>query len=499
LAECNGVNPCVRRNDNAGIMGETMKAGLILPLFLTAGQLAAAAETNWISLFNGRDFSGWDKWLAANPAGAVDSGKNREALGLNNDPLAVFTVVEKDGAPAIRVSGQVYGAITTTNEFGDCHIRVEYKWGEKKWPPRALPKHYRDTGLLYWCVGKQGAGSGAWMRSVECNIMERGVGQWWAVAGTLVDIEGRKVVLEQESSVPYRGESPGETCILWQPGGRQFTTGDGITSPHDPERAGEWNICEVIAWGNIGIHLLNGQVVLVVANPRYKEAGRELALSRGKIQLQSEGAEVFFRNVESRRIDEIPASLLKHVPPSAPGEVGFTQLFGKDARDGWAQCGPGQFNLENGVATATGGMGLWWFTRRSFTNFVLRGEFVQEQPIADSGVFVRFPDPGNDPWAAVKRGHEFEIGDPAPKDPTWRTGSMYPFKAAIKPNTHALGQWNSFEMVCVGHDYSVRINGEVVTTWSDTKQRSPSGYIGLQNYNDGKTVRFRNLRVKDLP
>jgi hypothetical protein len=76
---------------------------------------------------------------------------------------------------------------------------------------------------------------------------------------------------------------------------------------------------------------------------------------------------------------------------------------------------------------------------------------------------------------------------------------MYPFKAAVKPNTHPLGQWNSFEMVCVGHDYSVRINGEVVTTWSDTKQRSPSGYIGLQNYNDGKTVRFRNLRVKDLP
>ena len=76
---------------------------------------------------------------------------------------------------------------------------------------------------------------------------------------------------------------------------------------------------------------------------------------------------------------------------------------------------------------------------------------------------------------------------------------MYPFKASAKANTRDLGEWNSFEMVCVGHDYSVRINDEVVTTWSDPQQRSASGYIGLQNYNDNKTVRFRNLRIKDLP
>lgn len=45
----------------------------------------------------------------------------------------------------------------------------------------------------------------------------------------------------------------------------------------------------------------------------------------------------------------------------------------------------------------------------------------------------------------------------------------------------------------------MRINDEVVTTWSDAKERSAAGYIGLQNYNDNKTVRFRNLRIKDLP
>jgi hypothetical protein len=178
---------------------------------------------------------------------------------------------------------------------------------------------------------------------------------------------------------------------------------------------------------------------------------------------------------------------------------GFKPLIGKNANDGWAQCGPGRFTVDNGIATARGGMGLWWHTNRTFTNFVLRGEFVQEQDIADSGVFVRFPNPGNDPWNAVKQGHEFEIGDPNPEKPAWRTGSIYPFKASTTANAKPPGQWNQFEMVCLNHNYSVRLNGKLVTTWSDPKQRSASGYIGLQNYNDGKTVRFRELRVKELP
>ena len=143
-------------------------------------------------------------------------------------------------------------------------------------------------------------------------------------------------------------------------------------------------------------------------------------------------------------------------------------------------------------------MGLWWYAGRAFTNFVLRGEFVQEQAGADSGVFLRFQNPGNDPWNAVKQGHEMEIGDPNPENPTWRTGSFYPFHASTTANTKPAGQWNSFEIVCNEHNYSARLNGKLVTTWTDTTKRSLSGYIGLQNYDDKKTVRFRNLRAKEL-
>ncbi len=202
--------------------------------------------------------------------------------------------------------------------------------------------------------------------------------------------------------------------------------------------------------------------------------------------------EAFFRTLKDPKVYAVPPV------PEDNDETGFVDLFSVEALKNWRQCGPGKFSIEGGVATCEGGMGLWWYAGRTYGDFVLRGEFVQEHQIADSGVFVRFPDPEQDPWIAVTQGHEMEIGDPEPKDPTWRTGSIYPFCAANKVNTGPLGQWNRYEIACVGQRYLVRINGERVTDWTDPKQRTMRGYVGLQNYSDGKTVRHRNLRIKAL-
>lgn len=186
--------------------------------------------------------------------------------------------------------------------------------------------------------------------------------------------------------------------------------------------------------------------------------------------------------------------------PGVDDESGFQPLFGADARDGWAQCGPGHFTLTNGVATSHGGMGLWWFTNRMFTNFVLRGEWRLENREADTGVFVRFPDPGTDPWTAVRQGHELELGDdPEGKDPTWRTGTLYPFQPPTHVPTRPVGEWNSYEFTAVGQTYIIRINGEIVTVWTDPRCRTTHGYLGLQNYADGKGAQHRRLRVKALP
>ncbi len=213
------------------------------------------------------------------------------------------------------------------------------------------------------------------------------------------------------------------------------------------------------------------------------------------VEILASGNSALSANRDGLRIPEG----IRRMIPSRNDDTGFTELFGANAADGWAQCGPGSFSLTNGVATSHGGMGLWWYTRRPFTNFILRGEWRFEQRESDSGVFVRFPDPGQDPWSATRLGHELELGDdPSGLQITWRTGSLYPFQPPARVPTRPIGEWNDFEFVVVDQLYIVRINGETVTEWTDPNGRSSSGYIGLQNYAEGKGTQHRRLRIREL-
>src|SRR5688572_3606276 len=102
-----------------------------------------------ISLFNGKNLDGWDTYVGP----TYDSVKKEfsgEPAGLNKDPLGVFTVVKEDGKPAIRVSGENFGGLSTQKEFGNYHLRLEFKWGKLKWAPKKNAK--RDSGLLYHAV-----------------------------------------------------------------------------------------------------------------------------------------------------------------------------------------------------------------------------------------------------------------------------------------------------------------------------------------------------------
>jgi hypothetical protein len=146
------------------------------------------------TLFNGKDLGGWDTWLGK-PDRLIDvpgqpkndAGDYIGPVGLNRDPKGVFSVVTIDGAPAIRISGEIFGALTSAHEYENYHLRFEFRWGEKKWPPRE--QRPRDSGCLYHCVGPHGAGSGHWMQSCECQIQEGDCGDFWSVARVIVDVE----------------------------------------------------------------------------------------------------------------------------------------------------------------------------------------------------------------------------------------------------------------------------------------------------------------------
>ncbi len=246
------------------------------------------------SLFNGKDLAGWDTWLGK-------PFKGDKVVGLNIDPLKVYTVVNVDDAPAIRVSGEVFGAITTKEEYANYHLKLEFKWGTKKWAPRE--NAVRDSGLLYHCVGPHGAAGTFWMRSQELQIQEKDCGDYWSVAGAIVDVAAER----KDGKGPY----------IYKKGAKSLTFGSKENGPRvvknpDAEKpSGEWNTIELYTVGQTSVHIVNGKVNMILTGSRHLVDKVETPLTKGKIQLQSEGAEVFYRNITIRSIDKLPETLLK--------------------------------------------------------------------------------------------------------------------------------------------------------------------------------------------
>jgi hypothetical protein len=269
-------------------------ASALLALACLAGTEEPARP--WSRLFNGRDLSGWDTWLGI-PYGSAD----RAALGLNADPRAVFSVVQVDGAPAIRISGETFGALTGREEYGDFHLRVAFKWGEKKWPPRENAR--RDSGILYYAVGPLGATNNkAWMRSLECQVQEHDVGDFWGVEGAMADVTGEKTGEGKDLAVVFKKGAP--------PVPIDGTPRRAIKAEDNEKPTGAWNTVEVACLRGTCVHAVNGKVNLVLTNPRQPGPdGGIVPLSRGRLQIQSEGAEVFYRDIAIRPITAFPPGL----------------------------------------------------------------------------------------------------------------------------------------------------------------------------------------------
>lgn len=266
---------------------------------------APAMTEEWVDLFNGQDLSGWYTWMRQpEPSSIVEGmekdeeGKYIDVLGKNNDPLKVFGVVEEDGEKSIRISGEVFGILVTEREFENYHLRLQFKWGEKKYAPRENEK--RDSGILYNSIGPEGAWGGVWMKSLECQVQEGDCGDYISVDTVMVDIPAVRM---EDERYYY---TPGVEMMTFSP---ERSYCDHIDEDYEKPN-GEWNTIEVYSVDGNSIHIVNGNVNNRVYNARYLENGQEVPLTKGKIQLQSEGAELFYRNVQIRQIEVIPEDLM---------------------------------------------------------------------------------------------------------------------------------------------------------------------------------------------
>lgn len=162
----------------------------------------------------------------------------------------------------------------------------------------------------------------------------------------------------------------------------------------------------------------------------------------------------------------------------------------------WKMAGPGSFEMKDGVATAKGGMGLWWYGKKEFSNACFEVEFLAPEDADNAGIFVRFPDPGNDPWVAVRQGYEIQICNQG--DPSKTTGSVYDIQAAAGASMKA-GEWNTYKIITAGDQIAVVLNGSLVNVFECQDGRGDlKGYFGLQNHDDESPVQFRKVKVHEL-
>src|SRR5262249_1563504 len=261
---------------------------LVLLACLAVWNIAAAERSEWKPLFNGKDLSGWETFLLRSNPGDTN-------YGLNVDPEKVFSLTEIEGGPVIHILGKYWGGIITTQEFANYHLRLEFKFGEKRWPPRA--NAVRDSGICYHCVGRLAELTYPGPRSFEFNIAEHDVGEFWSVDGTIVDAEVVPIT-DSEAFTAWceRNEAKGPR-VKFQKGGKKqtFKSGGFMAAGDFEKRVGQWNTLDLYAVGDRSVHVVNGQVALVLSGLRQKVKGQEVPLTKGRILLQTESAEIFFR------------------------------------------------------------------------------------------------------------------------------------------------------------------------------------------------------------
>ncbi len=194
-------------------------------------------------LFNGKNLAGWYSFLTSK--------------GKNNDPEKVFDI--EDGL--LHISGKEFGYICTEKVFGNFHLVVEFKWGTKKYPPRDADTTRRDNGILYFVP--LNAKDFVWPKGIECQIQEGDVGDFWMVDSTTIVVDGVK-------TIP-----------------KDFNRAKKKTDAEKP--TGEWNRVEVIANNGKLTHIVNGIIV---------NEATEASLKEGKIIIQSEGAEIYYRKID---------------------------------------------------------------------------------------------------------------------------------------------------------------------------------------------------------
>ncbi|MGQ8336608.1 3-keto-disaccharide hydrolase [Sunxiuqinia sp. A32] len=261
-----------------------MKKHLILPLFVLA-TFASFSQVKLKPIFNGSNLKNWDFYIGT-------ALKNHEDLKAKATPENVFSVVEEQGEQVLRIAGNINASIATKKAYENYHFRMEYKWGDEVFTSR-------NSGLLYHSYGPFGAGIGTWMSSIEFQLMHGNLGDAYMMADTYAEIQ----VSGDDANKNYSPNGEKMNFGNDQNGGKIAHKQKDMEKP-----VGEWNVLDLYCFGQKAYHVVNGELVMVCNNTSKIIDGKISPLSKGKIQIQSEGGELFIRKAEIGKIKSLPDS-----------------------------------------------------------------------------------------------------------------------------------------------------------------------------------------------
>ena len=276
-----------------------------LPLCCIAILLCSTSfqpKNDWTPLLD-KNLSKWDIYQSfrfpngykgAAPKNA--DGTDVKPIGYNINQDKVFSIIMENGVPVLKIDGDIYGCIFTKQNFGNYHLKLKVKWGDKKYSPRL--NEDKDSGVLYHSQGKCGVEYWrTWMLSQEFQVTEKGMGDYWSQASSRSDVKARK------DGKDYFFDNNGTLTEFGSGTGNGGFCHAGV----DAENKNGWNELELITYGDKSIRIVNGKVVMALSNSRYMVNGEAKPLVSGKIQLQSEAAEVYYKDIVIKKIDGMPA------------------------------------------------------------------------------------------------------------------------------------------------------------------------------------------------
>jgi len=479
-------------------------------MFFLAASVASAADATpaWKPLFNGKNLQGWTVHYASKTA--ADAPPPASLFAVANGEIRTY--------PTQAAGTQQPNAyIETVGDYKDYRLSLEYKWGEKKFPPRL--ENVRDAGLLYNVYREIPAD---WPASFEAQIQEGDTGDSWAVSSqvsSFVDPKTRFYTLPENGGVPVTVGKNGDFQRTFHSRTNEYPG---------------WNTLEVIVRGDRATHIVNGLVNMRVSDMKGWDAASNawVKIDHGKIALQAESAEIAYRNIKVRALTAaddlppepklteiwfpVPAKVTPAATPGAPPSDAIVLFDGKNI-DAWksAKGGDAQWTVANGEMVVKPGTGDIQ-TKAAFGDVQLHVEWWDPELPADkvnqdrgnSGIFLQDV-------------YEVQVLDNF-KNPTYvngMVGSIYkqfpPLVNAALPAEH----WQTYDIIFTAPRFAadgsllsparltVLLNGILVqnnsvlkggTTYIGAPSYTPHGDMPIRLQDHSHLVRFRNMWLRKL-